>query len=185
MKKYLTIAAFALTLISCFIIQSNAGYFDVYEAQKAEAHTIAEISRKAGMNENCGEIQQAKAMYDEAQASIDKALDMLARVVYFEAGSSELTERHRGLVAAVVLNRCADERFPNTIESVINQKGQYACANKLYSVSKEQIPEYCYTAAKAAAYGEIECPPEVIYQSQGKQGTGVYERHFNTWFCFG
>lgn len=70
-------------------------------------------------------------------------LNLLSRVVYGEARG----EPYKGMVAvaASVLNRVADSRFPNTIASVVYQAGAYTC------VSDGQINlEPDETARKAA-----------------------------------
>ena len=164
---------------------AQAGYFDVNEAKKAEAHAAAENARAMGVSENDSVIIAAKSLWQQAQSEINEEFDMLARVVYFEAGSSWISDRHQQLVACVLLNRCSDPRFPDTIGENIYRKGQYACAGKLYSVSASKIPARCYENARAAAYGRVECPPDVIFQAQFRQGRGVYEQDGNTYFCYG
>lgn len=70
-------------------------------------------------------------------------LNLLSRVVYGEARG----EPYKGMVAvaASVLNRVADSRFPNTIAGVVYQAGAYTC------VSNGQINlEPDETARKAA-----------------------------------
>lgn len=57
--------------------------------------------------------------YDEDE------LEMLALVIYQEAGGDIHCDECRRMVADVVLNRVADERFPNTIEEVLTQPKQY------------------------------------------------------------
>ncbi|MBQ3380124.1 MAG: cell wall hydrolase [Clostridia bacterium] len=186
LKKSVVLAAAIILSISAFIsFDAQAGYFDAHEAKKAEAHAVAENARALGATENDSVIIAAKALWQQAQSEIEKELDMLARVVYFEAGSSWISDRHQQLVACVLLNRCADSRFPDTISENIYRKGQYACAGRLYSVSEEKIPSRCYDNAKAAAYGNVECPSDVIFQAQFRQGRGVYERDGNTYFCYG
>ena len=164
---------------------AGAAYFDSHESRKASAHQMAEAARELGYSEDSTIIQEAKAHYNAAQSEIDAELDMLARVVYFEAGSNWISDRHQQLVACVLLNRCADSRFPDTIEGNVYRKGQYACANKIYSVSRGSIPARCYDNARAAAYGEVDCPAGVIYQAQFRQGTGTYAHLGNTFFCYG
>jgi len=53
----------------------------------------------------------------------DRNLDLMARVIYGEARG----EPYEGMVAvgAVILNRVADSRFPNTIPGVIYQAGAF------------------------------------------------------------
>ena len=52
-------------------------------------------------------------------------LEMLACVIYQEAGGNSCTDYCRYCVGDVVLNRIADSRFPNTMYEVLTQKGQY------------------------------------------------------------
>jgi spore germination cell wall hydrolase CwlJ-like protein len=181
--KIVAMAAMTAALIICSVTAS-AGYFDGAEATKASAHAMAEAARQLGYGEDSAIIQAAKGHYNAAQEQIDAELDMLARVVYFEAGSSWISDRHQQLVACVVLNRCADARFPATIEANVYRKGQYACSGKLYSVSRAAIPDRCFSNARAAAFGEVDCPANVVWQAQFRQGKGVYEKHYNTFFCY-
>lgn len=145
---------------------------------------MAEAARELGYGEDSVIITEAKAHYASAQDEIDTELDLLGRVVYFEAGSSWISDRHQQLVACVVLNRCADSRFPATISENVYKRGQYACAGRLYSISRDKIPARCFDNAKAAAYGAVECPASVVWQAQFKQGKGTYEKIGNTYFCY-
>lgn len=53
-------------------------------------------------------------------------LEMLACVIYQEAGGDNTCDECRRRVADVVLNRVADPRFPDTIYGVLTQPGQYS-----------------------------------------------------------
>lgn len=52
-------------------------------------------------------------------------LEMLACVIYQEAGGDRQCDECRRRVADVVLNRVNDPRFPNTIRKVLTAKNQY------------------------------------------------------------
>lgn len=52
-------------------------------------------------------------------------LDLLACVIYQEAGGNGSCDTCRRRVADVVLNRVADPRFPNTIREVLTARNQY------------------------------------------------------------
>lgn len=79
----------------------------------------------------------------------NKNLDLMARIIYAEARG----EPYEGMVAvgAVVLNRVADSRFPNTISGVIYQAGAFD------AVSDGQINltpnDTAYKAARDALNG--------------------------------
>lgn len=177
--------ALAMTALLSTAVNASAHYFDEQEAQKEEAHAVAEAAREAGFPENHPIITEAQGRWWSAQMDIDRQLDLLTRVVWFEAGSNWLSDRHQQLVAQVVLNRIADPRFPNTMDGVIYARGQYSCAGRLYSIHWSKITQRCYDNARAAAYGLVECPANVVYQSGGMQGRGLYEFHYNTYFCYG
>lgn len=179
------IVAVALVLLLAGAVKASAHYFDAQEQQKAEAHAAAEAARAAGFPEDHPIIVDAQAQWWTAQMDIDRQLDLLTRVVWFEAGSNWLSDRHQQLVAQVVLNRVADPRFPDTMEGVVYARGQYSCASRLYSIPWYRITQRCYDNARAAAYGQVECPANVVYQSGVKQGKGLYEIHYNTYFCYG
>lgn len=55
----------------------------------------------------------------------DAALEMLACTIYAEAGGDACSDLCRRMVADVVLNRVEDPRFPDTMEEVLTQEGQY------------------------------------------------------------
>lgn len=57
-------------------------------------------------------------------------LEMLACVIYQEAGGDACSDECRFMVGDVVLNRVADSRFPDTIEEVLTQRGQYGTFSK-------------------------------------------------------
>jgi N-acetylmuramoyl-L-alanine amidase len=70
---------------------------------------------------------------------------LLARLVTAEAGDEPL--EGQVAVAAVVLNRVNDSGFPNTIQGVIYQEGQFKCLPKLSNT----IPSESSLQATAAA----------------------------------
>lgn len=79
---------------------------------------------------------------------------LLAALIYCEAGN----QPYNGKVAvgAVVLNRMESRRFPNTLEGVIYQRGQFtpAMTGKLTRVLRSgKIPSSCYEAAQDALNG--------------------------------
>ena len=107
-------------------------------------------------------------------------LYVLSHIIYAEAGGEgDKTQKY---VGSVVLNRVADSRFPNTIEGVVFQKGQYSPVRNgaYYKTPSER-------AIKNAKYlldnGSI-LPSGVIFQSEFKQGS-VYEKVGNMYFCYG
>lgn len=119
-------------------------------------------------------------------AAVLTSLDILANVVAGEAGSCP--QEHQIAVAAVVLNRVADPRFPDSVSEVVGQPGQYS---ERY-LTATGASEECYEAARIAMEGGHDVPETVIYQANFPQGpvwwesdvdTGWYQS--TTYFCEG
>ena len=109
-------------------------------------------------------------------------LDLLARLVNAEAGSSWLTDEHQRAVASVVLNRVADNRFPSTIRGVIYQSGQYSCTwNGMINRTPTQraIDNARYVLANG-----VTIPTNVVFQAQFRQGRGVWKYIQGHYFCY-
>ena len=113
----------------------------------------------------------------------DDDLWYLSRVIQAESGYCQ-REMMEG-VGSVVLNRRDDERFPNTIPEVIQQPGQYSTLGWLSS----QVPtdEVMDVAIDLLENGS-KFPPEVVWQANFPQGSGVYQTlstsYSTMYFCY-
>lgn len=104
----------------------------------------------------CAEGTKDAKTVEEIEAEQKKAADvkLLAALIFCEAGN----QPYDGKVAvgAVVMNRISSRRFPNTLEGVIYQRGQFtpAMTGKLGRIlSSGRIPQSCYEAAQDALNG--------------------------------
>lgn len=128
----------------------------------------------------------------EPEPTIDPdTLEMLAIVIYQEAGGNRSCDLCRRRVADVVLNRVADPRFPDTIEEVLTQKKQYGRLHwtgikwperAKYDTEQEavarayRIAEEVLLGDHSDLYGE-----GYIWQAEFKQGRDkIY--HCGHWF---
>lgn len=91
----------------------------------------------------------------------EREIDLMAQLVWHEAGNQDMVGKM--LVADTVLNRVEDSRFPNTVEEVIFQKGQYTTAKALGRV--EPTIE-CYGAVLSEIDGE-RYNTEVLFFGRG------------------
>ena len=111
---------------------------------------------------------------------------LLARLIQTEAGDSRLPEAWRLCVGEVALNRVASPEFPDTIQGVVYQKGQYSVVNTARFASLAPRFE-CVDAALRLLQGERHMVPGVVYQADYLQGElfSVYfdRRLGNTYFC--
>lgn len=72
------------------------------------------------------------AYYEIISESITEAeIDMLASITYLEAGNQPMVGKRA--VVEVILNRVLSDKFPNTIESVLYQEGQFTPAAQIAS----------------------------------------------------
>lgn len=110
----------------------------------------------------------------------DRDLYLLAHVISGEAQGCD--NREQQYVASVVMNRVNHNRYPNTIEKVIYQPGQYACV-KDGNFYKEPTEANWENARYILENGSV-LPENVIYQSGGKQGKGEYIRTRWHSYCY-
>lgn len=104
--------------------------------------------------------------------------ELLARVIEAEAGGE--SDYHKLCVGTVVMNRVDSEKYPDTIEGVIYQPGQYQCVTNSH-INKEPS-ESSYEAAESILDGRRMFRSSVVYQAEFIQGK-VVEKVGNTYFC--
>lgn len=69
---------------------------------------------------------EAQTETEPPAPELDEAeVEMLACAIYCEAGGDACSDLCRYYVGDVMLNRVDDPRFPDTLEGVLTQKGQY------------------------------------------------------------
>lgn len=123
----------------------------------------------------------------------DEELEILALIVYQEAGGDKVSDDTRRLVAQVFLNRVNDSRFPDSFYEVATAKRQYG---RLYwtgivwperasSQAEAHAVERAYKIAQEVLESdEPVCPAGVIFQAEFVQGD-IYAQQDGMYFCFG
>lgn len=160
-----------------------------------KAHEIAEIARSMGLPENDPIIKRAKEIWWENENQFQNDVDIIATVVYNEAWGG-CSDRHRELVAQVIVNRVKSPKFPNTVYEVVTQPGQYVGdytnENSWYRTQAKQdkaIWKECQRIARKALNEEIGAPDNILFQAEFVQGNGIYETHYTSYsttcFCYG
>lgn len=181
--------------IVCVVLVIGTNAQATWLQQKNQAHEIAELARQMGLPEDDPIIVRAQELWWEADADFQTDRDIIATVVYNEAWGG-CTDRHRELVAAVVVNRVNSTQFPNTVYDVVVQPGQYHKAyatpgSRYWNAARADPTSWaeCQRVAAKALNGEVECPTNVFYQAEGTQGSGTYETaatsYSTTYFCYG
>lgn len=110
----------------------------------------------------------------------DEDLYLLSNIIAGEANNCD--EIMKSYVGSVVLNRVASPEFPSTLKEVIFQKGQYQCVFCGYF--KEKPNESTIQIAKQLLTNGPVLPPQVVFQAEFKQGSGVYIHYQNEYFCY-
>lgn len=110
----------------------------------------------------------------------DDELYIMAHVLAGECQTYPVLEQL--YVGSVVLNRVDDSRYPNTIEGVVFQRGQYACTwdGNYY---REPTEANWRNARWLLENGSI-LPGNVVYQAGKIQGKGVYLQTEYHYYCY-
>lgn len=125
----------SLLVFTCVIFNPNKGFAEVDDIEDKSISTVktnAKEERKAVIN-----------LTNEEVLLLSKLVTSEARGESYEGQVA---------VAAVVINRVKDSRFPNSIEDVIYQKNAFSVV-KNGSINMSPTDE-AYKAAQAALYGE-------------------------------
>lgn len=123
----------------------------------------------------------------------DEELDILALIVYQEAGGDGVSDDTRRLVAQVFLNRVNDSRFPDSFYEVATEERQYGrlywtgivWPDRASSQAEAHAVERAYKIAQEVLESdEPICPEGVIFQAEFVQGE-IYAEQDGMYFCFG
>lgn len=84
------------------------------------------VADSAGLTPLLPAEEEPTADVPDTNTYVDRVeLELLACAIYQEAGGDACCDACRFRVGDVILNRKNDERFPDTIEEVLTQEGQY------------------------------------------------------------
>lgn len=129
------------------------------------------------------EPSEADPLYTEEE------LEYMAIVIYQESGSDSISDETRIMVGNVVLNRVADERFPDTIYDVLTQRSQYGRFHWTGIVWPEQAEhepeavERAYDCARRVLEGEKILPDTAVWQAEFIQGNMIEVFQDGIYFC--
>lgn len=114
----------------------------------------------------------------------DEDLRALAQCITIEAGGQ--TYEWQMCVASVIINRVADPDYPDSIQGVIFQPGQYEGAGSDSWWSKEMDPVSMQVANDILSKGKpTDIPDNVVYQAGFEQGSGVWKVFGDgEYFCY-
>lgn len=165
MKAKTIALSLAMTAVLTISALGSADHTPVRTSRQTALHEAADILRAAGFTDDGPEISALSAAWWREKDD----LDVIARVVYGEARGCP--REHQIAVAAVVVNRVNDPRFPSTVREVVAAPRQYTTA---YLGGFDNTPWECYEAAKVALDEESGVPEDVVWQANFPQGTETW-----------
>lgn len=160
-----------LLLALCVAMCSPAQAYDggrITTARQDALHADAENLRALGIKDDDPMIRAlSDAWWEE-----EEALNIIAKVVSYEADPAWCEWEHSLAVAAVILNRVNSPYFPDTVRDVVAAPGQYL---ESYTHDFSDTPRLCYEVAKAALDGEHDVPEDCYWQDCTIQGTAIWK----------
>ena len=177
-------SALALAAALIWLLLGSGGWEEEPEPDWLALLTEAVLSgdREAGLAAAAG------WNADETRPPLDyDELRLLSKLITWEAGSVWLTDELRMGVGEVVLNRVASPEFPDTLEGVIYQEGQFA-GTDTYDFRFALDPSRpCVDAALRLLLGERILEPRVVFEGhavQGKVHSVFRDLHYGSiYFC--
>ena len=113
---------------------------------------------------------------DEIKICFDELL-LLSKLIYSEAGGDWLRDEQRFCVGEVALNRVASPEFPDTLEEVVYQEGQYETVMTAYFQQDLLPSRSCVRIALRLLQGERMMEPQVVYGSGAPMGP-IYAHYY-------
>ena len=128
---------------------------------------------------------------ESVKSYTDEELELLALVIYQEAGSDACSDDTRLKVGEVVMNRVADPRFPDTIRDVVLQHAQYGrlCwtgpewPERASKDEEAHAVARAYICAERVLQGYRALPADTVFQAEFEQGDGIVAHQDGLYFC--
>lgn len=170
---------FIAVLLTLIVAGSVVKINDKAEASKPEPVELVVVAPTYAVES----VEPVEEIEEEPVNEVDPHdLEILAHLLNGEAGADYCSDGLIYYVGSVVLNRVASEYFPDTIEGVVFQDGQYACT---WDGNYDREPsERCYRIAEDLLLNGSLLPEDVVFQAEFEQGSGVYAKVENMYFCY-
>ena len=112
------------------------------------------------------------------------SIELTAQVIFWENWFTDSEHLAAYYTGAVLMNRVHSPKWPNTVEGVLYQKGQYSTTKYFFT---KEIPPECYEMARDIyKNGTPDVPYDVVFQATFKQGRGDWIDPINgEHFCYG
>lgn len=119
-------------------------------------------------------------------------LEILAIIIYQEAGGNAYSDDTRLKVGSVFLNRVKSPSFPNTFEEVATARRQYGTLHwtgikwpiEASYATEANAVDRAYRIAEELLIGGSILPDNVVWQAEFVQGDGIYSHQDGIYFCY-
>lgn len=217
--KVITALLFVVSVIMfavCVLMQLRIPEenIEVTTAQNAPVSPVEAVESKIDISEDTDEVfelvpltlvvkspEVAEEVIEEEPIEVvevdPEEVELLAKVIYQEAGSDACCDECRRMVADVVLNRVADDRFPDTMLEVLTQERQYGryywtgviWPERVSYESEAAAVDRAYRIAEEVLSGEKHSDlygQGYIWQAEFRQGTDIVSCGCGgSWIYFG
>ena len=170
-KDYRQLKAFAKLLV---MIMIGVLVAEVGSCARAHAAVITGEKHLAG-----GSYWIEQYVKATGHSPYTEDIELLAEVMYHEnfCNGQEAME----LTGSVVINRVKHPEYPDSIKSVLYERGQYSTTGKFFT---RELPKVCYDIALDLIIGGSKAPDNCIYQAQFFQGSAIYKLIKGEYFCY-
>ena len=187
-----------LTIITILILLSSHRPDEAIEADEPEHLITQEVSTPvlaSQVMENSVETVDKSTQEEETIEELpytEEELEILALIIYQEAGGDACSDDTRLMAGNVFLNRVSSSLFPDTFYEVATQEGQYGSLSwtgikwpaRHTEPGEQHAVERAYKIAERLLLGERVLPDNVIWQAEFPQGDGTYCYQDGTYFCY-
>lgn len=184
-KKLLIILIIEITTCFCIDI-SNFNYIatEAHEVkfENVENNSISQVNFVSTVQEMHNNLELDEQINEEIRLG---EMELVAQLVQAEAGNQSLEGKR--LVADVVYNRVDSQDWPNTVEDVIFQSGQFSVINNgAFNKAAWNITDDCFKVSEEEYYKINRYNTEVLYfnsgenLANGKFVTKVGAHHFGS-----
>ena len=170
-KIFNALTAFVSASLIFLTIRPTEGYSQIEQPINKREEVEINLSEKV-------ELPKEEIIVNEYE------LSLMAHLLMGECGATYNEDEMLYLTGVVVLNRVQSEYFPNSIEEVIYQPSQYQCTELEDSGFYKEPTERCWRIAEDLLIHGYDVPNNVLYQAEFKQGSGVYKKVQNMYFCY-
>lgn len=148
--------------------------------QYPEMKTVKESARDYSGATETVVIEKSETIYPsdnyvQSNSYSDYDLNLLAQVIYAEAGCYWIPDYVQLYVGSVVLNRVDSDIYPDTIEDVLYDPGQYVPDSFEYATPDERT---ILNARQLLENGSI-LPPDVLGQNGDATGDRIYCQYYD------